>query len=247
MKTHRLFRATLLLSLTLLFSSCGLLPGRVEFFQEKVQAIPEMSEAGVERQKQAAKLVAERTQAAKEAAILTDADISVAVPITEAAVVSRGLSVSLGPPKRPFTSEPAKLAAKLETDRAKTDEEIDDARDDQSEFVGKKIEGTGFFSFGYFTWLAICAGGVFLVYAGLKVAGIFYPPVGAGLAITERISSKLAAKGLSQAAEGVEEFKRNLDNARTYTNVEIKRLLGDSLMKKQDSEVQQLIRRLTPK
>jgi hypothetical protein len=239
---------TLILSLgASLVAGCGLLPKNVEFGQKKVKPIPEMSDAGIERQKEAAHFIAEKAQAAKEAALATFADVSVVVPITEATVVSRALETSLGPPITLSTDSAPSLAKKLEHDRAKVDQKIDKQREKTEPLVGKKIEGTGWLQIGYLTYLACIAGLVFLVWAGLKVYGIFNPAVGAGLGIAERIGSKTAALAFSQTAHGIESVKNALKPGATYTAEKVKEMLATHLQMKQDSHVQELVRRLTPK
>jgi hypothetical protein len=228
-------------------TGCGILPKNVEFFQKKVHSIPEMSNAGIERQKEAAHFLAEKTQATKEAAITTHADISVIVPATESAVVARALETSLGPPASPTDDPAPKLAEKLEHDRAKVDKAIDKQREKVEPLVGKKIEGTGFFQFGYFTWLAILAGVGFLIWSGLKIYGFVNPAVGAGLGVAERIGSKTAALAFSQTAHGIESVKNALKPGVAYTTEQIKEMLATHLQMKQDAQVQDLVKRLTPK
>lgn len=233
--------------IVLLTSGCNLLPGRVEYFQKEVKPIPDYSESQVQHQKQAAAYVAEKTAVTKDAAVKTDADISVIVPATEAAVVAESLSTALGPPLTPHEGPAEKLAATVEKDRAKVDQKIDKERERTAPLVGKDIEGTGAISMSWFTQIGIVLGLGFLVFAGLKIYGLFNPIVGAGLGVTQRVTSKVAAAGFSATAGAIEDFKQVLQPGVQYTKDQVKELLRTALQKRQDQDVQDLAYRLTRK
>lgn len=235
------------LSAILTTSGCKLLPGRVEYFNKEVQAIPEIGSKAIERQKQAAALVAEKTEQTKEAAIAEEASPAILVPAAEASILAGALSTSLGPPLKPSSQTATNLAAAVKKDRAEVDAKIGKARDKQQEFVGKKIEGTGLFQIGYFTQLAFVAGGLFLAWTALKIYGVMNPAVGAGLGVVKRVSSGLVAKSLNGTAQGIEAFKKALGDQPSYTPAEVKERLATALQMKQDSEVQRLLRELTTK
>jgi hypothetical protein len=240
---------SILLSLLLLSTTagCKLLPGRVEYFQKEVKSIPELGQSAVQRQKQGAAYVADKTRATREAAIAAEAPASVLVPAAEAAVVADGLAVSLGPPTSPYSGSGTNLAARLEKDRAQVDQQIDKQREKQEPLVGKKIEGTGLVNMSYFTQIGILLGLAFLVWAGLKAYGLFNPLVGTGLAVAERVSGKVAAKAVATTFTGIEHFKELLQEGAAYSKDQIKELLSTALQKRQDQDVQKLARRLTHK
>lgn len=239
--------AILTVFLCLFSTGCKLLPGRVEYFQKEVKAIPGVEAPAVQRQKQAADYLAAKTQQTKEAAIATDADSSVLVPATEAAVVAGGLSTSLGPPETPYRGPATNLAARLEKDRAQIDNRIDKAREKQAPLVGKDIVGTGLINISWFTQAGLLVGLVLLAWVGVKIYGFINPAVGAGVGLVERVSSKLAAKAFSSTAQGIEHFKETLKPGVTYTGEQVKEFLRTALQKKQDQDVQQLARKLTTK
>lgn len=241
MKKNSVIFALCLLTAT----GCKILPQRVEYFQKEVQPIPEYSEAQTQRQKQAAAFVAEKTLETKEAALQTGADVSVVLPATEGAVVAEALSTAMGPPTRPYAGVAEKLAAAVQKDRAQVDQKIDKQRDRTAPLVGKEIEGTGAISMSWFTQIGLILGFFVLVWAGLKIYGLFNPIVGAGLGVTQRVTSKVAAAAFSHTAAGLEHFKDSLRSDAAYSKQQVKDLLATALQKRQDSNVQDLAYRIT--
>lgn len=238
---------SILAILLLTAGGCSLIPKNVEFGQKKVKAVPTFSASQGQRQKQAAAMAAEKAQETKEAALATAADPSVLVPAAETAVLTDALSTSLGPPEKPSTKTPEELATTLEKEKAAVDSKVQKYRERTQEMVGKAVEGTGVVQMSYFTYVGCILGLVFLIYAGLKIYGLVCPPVGMGLGVVERVTSKVAASAFSSTAHGLEAFKDELQEGAQYTKAQVKQMLATNLQKKQDSDVQDLAYRLTRK
>src|SRR5579864_2422785 len=85
-----------LLPLLAILSGCALLPKKVEFFQRRVRAFPEVPASSVETQRKAADYLATKTQETELAAVATHADTNVVNSASEASTVAKSLSGSLG-------------------------------------------------------------------------------------------------------------------------------------------------------
>lgn len=234
----------LLLSLT---TGCHLLPGKSEYFQKKVKPVPVVADAPklVEVQKQAAQFVAKKVEDAKIAAATTQADVSVQVPLAEAATVAGPLSTSLGPPIAPWTDTAPKLAVKVDHETAVLDKNIVAYAKKVEPLEGKKIEGTGLFQIGFFTQWGIVLVLLGLGYAALKVYGFTNPLVGAGTKVAERVGANVAATAFHQVVKGGEAFLGAVKPGVSYTAEQIKQLFVTSHRQEQDAHVQDLVQRVT--
>lgn len=197
-----------------LLSGCGsLIPKQVEFFQDKVKAVPTYSDSALQAQKQAAQVVAQKTEAAKVAAIQEGSTTNVTNPLNDANTVADSLSTSLGPPEKAYTGTPAALATKLDKNRANLDSDIHDYAKDTQKDVGKKIEGTGLIRVSYFAYV----GGLLLlgalVWFGIRVYGMFNPIVGTAAGAVGRVSSSVLTKGFSEVVSGGQQFLQWVDNS----------------------------------
>lgn len=231
-----------------LLTGCHLLPGNAEYFQKKVKAVPVLSAqpALVEAQKQAAAFVDTKIDEAKVAAAATSADVSVQVPLAEAATVSGPLSTSLGPPAAPWTAPATKLAVKVDHETAALDKKVVKYAEKTAPLVGKEIEGTGFFQIGFFTQWALVLGVVALGWVGFKIFGTIYPAAGFAGNIVGRVSSKVLNAGFHQVVEGGEKFKKLAEAAnKALSYDEIKALYAQAQMVSQDRNVQSLVKNLT--
>lgn len=236
----------------LLLCGCSILaPKRVEFFQDKVQAFPEATAKENELQRQVAFRTKEKAEETLEAAIRTDAAIEVVVPAKETAVLADAVSDSLGPPLKPAKpSQPSdELAVELRSAIAKLNARIDKFQERNDENAGKKIEGTGTFSIGYFSmWLWILAG-VAVLWFGLKMYGMVNPVVGLGTNIVGRVSSGLLKKSVAEVTEGGEWFKEYLKESKVTEDVQkmVLDLFNRAQVEAQSRDTQTLIAQLTKK
>jgi hypothetical protein len=249
---------------TVLLTGCStLLPKQVEFFQKKVQAVPEATSREKETQKEAAALAAKQSEQTLLAAVKENASTNVVKPAGDAMVLSRSVSTSLGPPVKPWAGDVDSLARKLDTSVAALDRRLDNFREDQSEVVGKKIEGTGLFQVPYLVWLGI----VFVfVFVGLLVFGFLWtvlkmyattnPPLAIGLNAAQAAASTVR-KGFTQAVVAGEEFKKKVLDATkgaagsvSFSDEQATAVLDwfrTAHQKNQDHDVQELVKGLTQK
>lgn len=206
----------LLLSLPiiLLFTGCGsLIPKQVEFFQDKVKAVPVYSDSALELQKQAAARVAKETEAAKVAAVQENASTNVVAPLTAANTVADSLSTSLGPPSKAYTGPAPTLAAKLDHNTASLAEDIRDYAKETQKDVGKKIEGTGLIRVSYFVYIGGLLALGALAWFGIKVYGMFNPVVGTAAGAVGRVSSSVLSTGFSELVSGGQQFLQWVDSS----------------------------------
>jgi hypothetical protein len=199
-----------------LLAGCGsLAPARKEFFQDKVERVPEATARERETEKQTVDLLRRRTQQTVVAAVLEKASPGVTEPAKDAAILADAVAVSVGPPKNalPDDSKTSEVANKLLAAVAKLDSRMESFREDVRDNEGRKIEGSGLFSVPYFVWL----GGVLvLVFIGftllsvgwmaLKAFAISNPPLAVGMGVAN-IGAKFAKSAFSQILQGGEEFK----------------------------------------
>lgn len=238
-------------TLSILTTSCGLLPKTVEYGQSKVKAAPVKRPETIEAEKQGAEFVHREVVAARDAALASGASTNVLNPLSEARIASEGLSYSLGSPANRWERSGDELSARLGRLENKLDIALDDYRKAQAPLVGKKIEGTGIFQLGYFTNLALIAGFLFLVSIGLKLWGMFNPVVGAGVAglsSVGRMSVGTLKNGFEQVVKGVEGFKESVEAS--HLSQEAKDWIKDSLARHQnatqaDPLVQNAVKSLT--
>lgn len=243
-------KKSLLVFLILIISSCSIIPKKVEFFQDKVEKMPIVTESHKEVQKEAAEYVARKTDETVQAAIIEDSSTNVLKPAVEAAVVAGSLSGSLGKPISPWSKEAEVLAAKLDKLDAKLDAKLEAFRKENDQNIGKKIEGSGVFQIGYFPFLALIGCLLVVLWMGLKMVSLLSPEVSIGTRILGggiRGVFSLAKKGFSEVVEGGEAFKKKVDIAFAdpATREKIKELFTQAQKEKQSRDVQEAIQKLT--
>lgn len=245
----KLFCLLLLVSLT----GCSLVPKRVELFQDKVQKVPEYRSSERETQRQTAALAAKRADETLVAAVANDSPVAVVAPAADAAVLTKSVSTSLGPPSSPWTGEALALATKLDHSVAALNKRLDEFKEDNNDNAGKKIEGTGLFQVPYFVWLGgaavICFVGFLLLsvlWGAVKVFALTNPPVALGLNAA-RLATSTVSKGLSQLIQGGENFKEAVTSKFGSSEVaeQVLELFRHEHEKAQDVDVRTAVEHLT--
>lgn len=240
----------LLAASTLLFTGCGtLLPKRVEFFQSKVRAFPEPSDTLKEDQRKAAALAAVRASETYTEAVKSNAPASVTNPAKDTVDLTHAVSTSLGPPKYLYTGTNAtkNLVGSLNYDVAKFNGKVEDFKERNDKYEGKKIEGTGLFSIGYFTYIGLILLVLFLLWTGLKIYGMVNPVVGMGTSLVGRVSSSVLSKGVSEITAGGEAFKQYIESSGIEDKVkaQVLDLFSRAHRENQSSDVQKIVQTLT--
>lgn len=191
-----------------------LVPKKVEFFQDKVKAVPEQTAREQETQRQAAHRTYEKSQQALSSALVEGCSTNVVMPASETVVLAKAVSTSVGPPLAPSTLPSKELAAKLDTAGAALDRRLEAFKEDNNENTGKKIEGTGLFSVPYLVVLGAALLGIFviIIFVGLawtavKLYALSNPPLALGLKAVQT-SASFAKQALSEVLKGGEEFKK---------------------------------------
>jgi len=239
----------LLIALGLL-AGCGtLIPKKVEFFQRKVKAVPELSEKAQETQRQAADYVATKTEETKAAALATHADTNVVVLASDAYTVAGALSQSLGPPEDPWKKEAQRLALKLKSQQADHNADLADYSRHVDKDVGKKIEGTGLIRIPYFVYIGCIFLVLCLVWAGLKIYGSINPVVGLGVNSVGRVGSSVLARGYAELIKGGEEFKKEIEDSELSAEVKEKVIAWFTQHQKQEQsgDTKAIVQNLTIK
>ena len=237
----------------MLFTGCGLIPKRVEFFQKKVEAVPEKTPKAKELEKQVAKRIAQDVDQALEAAKAEHSSTNVINPLESADTLAPALSSSLGQPKEPYTGKAEPLAQKINKEEAKLDQELEEYREDNRALEGKKIEGTGKISMPWIVYVALVVGGLaflwFVIKIGIAVASNMYPGVGVGLNML-KVPGRQAAKSLSEVLEGGEHFKELVKTASELEDDikdQVLALFKRAQVEKQSRDVQKVIKNITSK
>ena len=104
----------LVLAILALASGCTLLPKRVEYFQDRVQPVPERAPAADESLRQTARLAAQRTAETERAALATDAAPEVVAPVRDTAILTGAVAEHVGPPSAPWSGDLQALIARLD-------------------------------------------------------------------------------------------------------------------------------------
>lgn len=193
-----------------------LVPKRVEFFQDKVRAVPEQTAKDREIERQTAARAYEKAQEVYAEALKEECPPVVTAPAEETVALTKAVSTSVGPPLAPSTLSSKELATKLDTAGAKLTKRVDAFKEENNENAGKKIEGTGLFSAPY---LVVLGGAIVLVFVllflaglawtALKLYGLSNPPIALGLKAVQT-SASFAKSALSEIIKGGEEFKKSI-------------------------------------
>ena len=199
--------------LCIFLSGCSLIPSRVEYFQDKVEKVPEKTESHLEVQKEAADYLYNKTEETVQAAIKENASTNILKPAVESHLVANSLSDSLGKPEKPFKGEVQLLVDRLDRLEAKLDKKLEDFRRDNNQNAGKTIEGTGW-SIGFFTQYFLIGIVLVVIWFAIKVLGMFNPAISIG---SKLVSGgifgigKKAAELAEQTIQGGQEFKRRVE------------------------------------
>lgn len=232
-------------------AGCSIIPKPVEFLQKKVQAVPTLTAADKEVQKETAELAARKADETVKAAIQEDVPETVLKPAEDTRLLTLSMSQSLGPPLNPWKEEAQLLAAKLDHVEARLNTRFDKFAEKQQEQVGKKIEGSGAFSVPWIVY--VCGVAVFCVIAFivlkvfLTMASISNPGVAFGTRVAS-IGASGVAKGFSQLVAGGEAFKadvKKLAEGGDATAKTILELFRKHQTSAQDQDIQQAVAHLT--
>lgn len=246
----------LFLGLDLIFvSGCmGLMPKKVELFQDKVVAVPEVKAKEKETLRQAARMAAQSAEKTLQAAVAEGSSTNVVSPAVETAVLTESVSVAVGPPLKPSTLTAEQLAVKLDSAVAALTARMDSFKADNNENAGKKIEGTGLFQIPYFLWLGgflvmAFVGFIILtvVWGALKAFSLANPPLALGLNAAS-LGAKAAGKGLTQLIKGGEEFKARVERefgADNELTEKVVSMFTSEQKKAQDEDVKTVVAHLT--
>jgi hypothetical protein len=242
--------ASVVLCLTLTGCLGSLIPKRVEFGQDKVQAFPEESAAQKEVLKQAVQRAHARAVDTVDAALWEQSSTNIIAPAREVEKLTDAAAIAVGPPVKPSSIDSYDLATKLNTSVAKLDRKIEDFKKDNNENAGKKIEGTGFLSVPYFVWIGgialILLVAFFIGKAALSAYAVVNPGAAIGLNVVNAGQAVLA-KGFSQIVAGGEAFKDWVEKEVQDSGLKEKILhaFQSNQMKSQDQEVQNVVAAIT--
>ena len=208
---RRLLLVPPIVPLCILLSGCTLIPKPVEYFQDRVQPVPERTAASEDSLRQAARLAASRAAETERAALTTEAAPEVLTPARDTAVLTETVSDRLGPPSAPWRGEIEALVTRMDVQEARYQRDLSTYRDRVHENVGKPIEGTGAIRVGYFTHLLILAAIFAVTWMIVRIIAIFNAPVAVGLKTVEG-SSRFLGRALAEVVEAGQDFKARVRN-----------------------------------
>jgi hypothetical protein len=198
-----------ILAVVLSLTGCNIIPKKVEYFQDRVQPVPERTQQSDESLRQAARLAADRAAATERAALSTDAAPEVIQPASDTTILTSAVSAQVGPPAKAWQGEVPALVARMDAQEANYRRELETYRAEVRELAGKKIEGTGAIQVGYFTHLLILAAIMAVAWLILKIVAITNAPVSVGLKTIEG-GSKFLGRAFSELVEAGQDFKTRL-------------------------------------
>ncbi len=198
-----------ILAVVFCLTGCNIIPKKVEYFQDRVQPMPERTTQADESLRQAARLAADRAAATERAALSTDAAPEVIKPASDTALLTSAVSAQVGPPSKLWQGDVPALIARMDAKEADYRRELESYRAEVRELAGKKIEGTGAIQVGYFTHLLILAAIVAVAWLILKIVAITNAPVSVGLKTIEG-GSKFLGRAFGELVEAGQDFKTRL-------------------------------------
>lgn len=240
--------ALLLLAVIALAGCSTFIPKRVEFGQDKVQRFPQPTEKRKEAERQAVVLAAQKAREAERIATLEGSDA--AKPAREAATLAESVSVSLGPPKEPWSGEVEMLRLKIERLTAEHNIMIAKFARENDKNEGKKIEGTGWLSVPYFVWTGGALLVLVVIFVGAKILLSVLATANPGVAVGMRVASaggRAVSRAFSEVIEGGEAFKRRVKEKLPHASDEVLELFQEMQERRQSTETQKLIKELTAK
>jgi hypothetical protein len=219
--------------------------------------MPVASSAELEKQRRAAAMAEEQAKKTLDAALGVDAPVSVTQPAQATVDLTDALAKSVGPPKNPIrpTDSTHAVANELRSAVAKLTIRMDEFRADNDKNIGKKIEGTGWLQVPYFIWLGgfLVVGFVGFILLGVawsfvKMYAMSNPPVQLGVNAVQ-LGSNFLKKAVGEIAKGGERFKQAVEREveDPALQARIKNLFRVEHERAQSSEVQELVKQITPK
>jgi hypothetical protein len=209
MKLHILLRVAVTITAVLCLTGCNIIPKQVEYFQDRVQPMPERTTQADESLRQAARLAADRAAATERAALSTDAAPEVIQPASDTAILTSAVSAQVGPPAKSWQGDVPALIARMDAQEANYRRELESYRAEVRELAGKKIEGTGAIQVGYFTHLLILDSIMAVAWLILRIVSITNSPVSVGLKTIEG-GGKFLGRAFSELVEAGQDFKARL-------------------------------------
>lgn len=237
---------TCCIAFTMTTGCSSLLPGKVEFFQRKVKAVPEKTAQAKEFEKQAARELTKNVNEAYDEATKNNATNSVIKPLEKAKTVAPALAESLGPPRTEWSGNSTNLSKSLYKQRAELDKDLEKYKNKVDKNVGKEIEDTGLIQLPYFVFIGILFAIACVAWFALKVLALANPGVGVGVKVAQ-VGGRAASNMLSEVIEAGEEFKNQVQ--KKISDLEIQRhvleLFRQAHLAKQSRETQNTIKKLT--
>jgi hypothetical protein len=192
-------------------TGCGILPKRVEFFQDKVQRFPVPASKQIELQREVARKANDKAAETLHQAIKENSSPTLLVPAAETEKLTAAVAESVGAPaKSPAKLETDALITDLRAQMAKLDNKVTEFVKDNNENAGKKIEGTGLVQVPYFAWtggiLVFLLVGWYILRTVAGAAALANPGAAVGVGAMN-VAGSVVSKAFQQVVKGGEEFK----------------------------------------
>lgn len=240
-KTPAAFLALIFL---VLLPGCTLIPSDVEYFQKKVDPVPEYGQAADESLKQAADLAADKARETVDAAQAAQVPLEVMDPALDTRNLADAVSDRIGEPQNPWKGSSQNLITRMDSQEADLDLKLAAYQDNIKDLIGKKIEGSGAIQVGYFTNL-ILVGALFLMaWIILKALAVANPPLQVGVKAV-KMGTRAAQKALVELVEGGQEFKRMLAEEFDEKSAQrIRKFFTDAHLKRQSRDTHEVVKAL---
>jgi hypothetical protein len=139
------------------------------------------------------------------------------------------------------------LVGRLDGETSDFAENLADYRRYVTQDVGKKIEGTGWFKIGYFSYAALMAGLLILAWVCLKIWGMVNPVVGLGVNSAGRISAGVLKRAVAEISAGGENFKNYLAESDLDDKIKarIRDMFSRGHLEEQSGDVQKVVAKIT--
>jgi hypothetical protein len=241
----------LAVALAVSLSGCGLLPKKVEFFQDKVHKFPEPTQAQKETQREVAQKANEKAAQTLHAALVEGSSVAVVGSAGETEKLTAVVAESVGAPAKPTKDlDTDILIASLRSQLAKLSKKFDSFKEENNENAGKKIEGTGLIQVPYFAYaggfVLVVVVGWHLAKTALTAASAANPGAAVGLA-GMNVAGTVVAKGFHQLVQGGEDFKDWVEKEIADSGMKQK-ILGaftSAHKEAQDSDVKNIVKQLS--
>lgn len=232
-----------------LLASCTLVPKQIEYFQDRIEAVPERSAEAEEGLRQAAQLAANKAVETERAAIAAAAPLDVLSPARDTVALTDTVSDQIGPPLRPWKGEVERLLEHIDRLEARYQRDMNRYSEEVQELEGKVIEGTGMIRMGYFTHLFLILVLLLVGWIALRIVAATNAPLHAGLGVIHG-GNKALGRAVLEIVEAGQDFKTAIEERFAHQPELAKAIIDEfntTQRQSQSRDVQAAVKAIKPK